>query len=128
MLIDDISSAELYFPMRNWVLWTKSGNALSIGYPRFSPSCREHQSKTGGIYTPPPSEINEDEAEMLDTIILSLPPDLLAVVKIHYLKPGGAKTKIANAEMTKATFYSKLHSARRIIYIAFVSQTRRENP
>lgn len=125
MLIDDIAGAELYYPLKNWVLWTRSGNTLSIGYPRFSPSCREHQSRTGGIYTPPPSEIDEEEAEMLDAIILNLKPDLLAVVKIHYLKTGDAKAKVAAAGVSQDTFYRRLRFARQEIYTAFVSQPKR---
>lgn len=127
MLIDDISSAELFYPLKNWVMWTRSGNTLSIGYPRFSPSCREHQSKTGDVYTPPVSAIDEDEAERIDAIILKLPVDLLTVVKLHYLSHGDTKAKMAGLGIAKGTFYSKLHSAKRIIYIAFVSQPRAES-
>lgn len=122
MLIDDIAAAELHYPLKNWVLWAKTANVIGIGYPRFSPSCREHQSKAGDTWEPPSSTIDEDEAERIDSIILELPADLLSVVRVHYLKPGDAKAKIAKLRMAKATFYDKLHSARRIIYVAFVSK------
>lgn len=125
MLIDDIAGSELYYPMRNWVSFRRSGDRIGIGYPRFSPSCREHQSRTGGIYTPPPSEIDEEEAEILDAIILKLPGDLLVIIKIYYLMSGNAKAKVAAAGVSQDTFYRRLRSARQEIYTAFVSQPKR---
>lgn len=122
MLIDDIAGAELFYPMKNWKSWVLSGNVIGIGYPRFSPSCREHRSECGDVWTPPSSSIDEAEAERIDAIVLNLPEDLLIVVRAHYLKTGTAQAKIAAMQIAKATFYEKLHSARRIIYIAFVSR------
>lgn len=122
MLIDDISSAELFGPMRNWVSWVRSSNVIGIGYPKASVSCRGYQDPLGGVWDSPVSSVDDAEAERINTIVLTLPIDLMSVVRAHYLSAGTAAEKIGKMRISKPTFYSKLRSAHRIIYVAFVTQ------
>ena len=122
MFIDSIVSSELSHTMNNWRIWALSGNSIALGYPTSSPSCREYQHRSGNVWSAPScAMIDEHGAEKIDDIVLALPDDLKRVVCTYHLKTGSAKSKISRMGMAKGTFYEKLKSAYRIIYIALVN-------
>jgi len=120
LLIDDIAGSALYYPMRNWARWAATANNPGIGYPRSSPTCREYREPAGDTWDTPISGIDEDEAERVDAIIMRLPADLIVVVRTHYIDNGTTPQKIRKLDMMKSTYYERLWSARRMIYVAFV--------
>lgn len=94
--------------LNRWALWVAGGNRAALGYAMVG-----YAERVGSSFSTDTSPTPVDPMILrLDECVRKLPPDHCVVVVAHYTRPGTAKAKRAQLDMSRDRYYELLDHAR----------------